>query len=364
MKVTLNDIAKKMNVNPSTVQRALNGVDGVSDKKREEIQRVAKELGYKKNINAASLKMGKQRIAVVLPDCNTSNRFYSVYLWEGIEKCLAEITTVSIDVVRLTYEISPIDQITRLEEILKGEHGEIVGIVTRGSRSSELSKCLDKFAKKNIPVVLAGADSEQTRRICCVKNYEMMAGRMAADLLLNFGTMTDQSRMIVCGNFTTLNQYNNSLGFEQQLWENNVRPNITKITSDIDSAYIKDSLNDILNSGLDVAAIYACSARSTISVCEAVHENKMADKVRIIGSDLFSESADLIRKDILNATLHNQPSAIAHQSLQVLIRYLTKEELSPPTTFEINSVIVMKSNLEYYSARDLFGNLNELTKSR
>lgn len=47
--VNMNDVAKKAGVNPSTVSRALRNDSSVSPKRREEIQRIAEDMGYRPN---------------------------------------------------------------------------------------------------------------------------------------------------------------------------------------------------------------------------------------------------------------------------------------------------------------------------
>jgi DNA-binding LacI/PurR family transcriptional regulator len=47
--VTMRDVARKAGVNPSTVSRALRDDSNVSKARREEIQRIAEEMGYRPN---------------------------------------------------------------------------------------------------------------------------------------------------------------------------------------------------------------------------------------------------------------------------------------------------------------------------
>lgn len=59
MTTTIKDIAKVLNISHSTVSRALTGSKAVSEKTKEEIFKVAKELNYIPNMNARSLKIDK-----------------------------------------------------------------------------------------------------------------------------------------------------------------------------------------------------------------------------------------------------------------------------------------------------------------
>lgn len=65
---TIKDIAKALNVSISTVSRALRDTYDVSQKTRDDVLRVAKELNYKPNYNATALAQGRtQNIGVIVP---------------------------------------------------------------------------------------------------------------------------------------------------------------------------------------------------------------------------------------------------------------------------------------------------------
>ena len=45
-KVTIHDIAQRLNVTASTVSRALNGSSRISDRTKKAVQKIASELNY------------------------------------------------------------------------------------------------------------------------------------------------------------------------------------------------------------------------------------------------------------------------------------------------------------------------------
>jgi LacI family transcriptional regulator len=93
MPVTLKDIAERVGKSVPTVSRALAGFDDISPKTRQEVQRVALEMGYEPNTTARNLQ--KQRtdtIALILPSTNLlrfSDPFFSEFL-SGIVEQAAE----------------------------------------------------------------------------------------------------------------------------------------------------------------------------------------------------------------------------------------------------------------------------------
>lgn len=90
MPITLKDIAERVNKSVPTVSRALAGFEDISPKTREEVQRVALEMGYEPNITARNLQ--KQRtdtIALILPTPDAlqfSDPFFSEFLSGIVEQ--------------------------------------------------------------------------------------------------------------------------------------------------------------------------------------------------------------------------------------------------------------------------------------
>ncbi|WP_299432208.1 LacI family DNA-binding transcriptional regulator [uncultured Maribacter sp.] len=82
--ITIHDIAKTLEIDSSTVSRALNNSDRVSLKTKKKILDKANELGYQRNLLASNLRKNKTNtIGVVVP--RISRHFFSSAI-SGIEK--------------------------------------------------------------------------------------------------------------------------------------------------------------------------------------------------------------------------------------------------------------------------------------
>ena len=88
-KVTIYDLAKRLDISPATVSRSLNDHPSISKKTKEKVLSVAKELGYRTNKFAANLSKQKSNtIGVIVPKLNSN--FMSTVL-SGIEKVANDI---------------------------------------------------------------------------------------------------------------------------------------------------------------------------------------------------------------------------------------------------------------------------------
>ena len=83
-RITIKDIAKKLNINPSTVSRALRNHPDVSDQLKENIKTLADELGYRPNHMAVHLRSGKSlTIGLIIPEI-------SMFFFPSVVKAVEE----------------------------------------------------------------------------------------------------------------------------------------------------------------------------------------------------------------------------------------------------------------------------------
>ena len=89
--VRLSDIAERLNISTVTVSKALSGKDGVGDDLREQIKKLATEMGYKFKSTAATGAGSTGNIGIVIP-----SRFFSPdasfywYLFNHLSKALLD----------------------------------------------------------------------------------------------------------------------------------------------------------------------------------------------------------------------------------------------------------------------------------
>ena len=82
--ITIKDIARALNISPSTVSRALKNHPDISQDTKDSVNKYAKDFNYKPNTLALSLRMSKNNtIGVIVPEIN--NYFFSSVL-AGIEE--------------------------------------------------------------------------------------------------------------------------------------------------------------------------------------------------------------------------------------------------------------------------------------
>ena len=85
-KTTIIDIARELDISPSTVSRALNGIGRMNDETRRQILNLAKQWGYHPNPHAQRLKKAKtSTIGLIIPEL--THHFYSQII-KGVDAVL------------------------------------------------------------------------------------------------------------------------------------------------------------------------------------------------------------------------------------------------------------------------------------
>ncbi len=144
-KVTINDIARKLNVTPATISRALSNHPGISVQTKEAVKKIAAQLNYKKNTIAASLKSGKTNvIGVIIPSAEI-NFFGSVV--HGIES-IANLNGYNVLIYQSNEDMN--HEAKGIETFLSARVDGI--LVSIAKNTVDFSHFLDVKAR-NIPLV-------------------------------------------------------------------------------------------------------------------------------------------------------------------------------------------------------------------
>ena len=175
-RVTVKDIASKMGISLSTVNKALTGKPGVSEERRAEVIAVAKEMGYVVNHVAQSLSRKPIHIGIVIP-ADWQQYFASVEY--GMQTQLNKLIPSNVHGTLL--HINSTQDIPAAFDRLYREN---VDIILYCPSLYQLPEDFNsRIAGKNIPIFVVGNDCEGLENVCTVSVDAALAGSMAADFL-------------------------------------------------------------------------------------------------------------------------------------------------------------------------------------
>lgn len=144
-KPTIHEIAKELNINSSTVSRALNNSSRVTQKTKEKVLAKARELGYQRNLLASNLRRSRSNtIGVVIP--RISRHFFSSTI-AGIEEAAF---SAGFNVI-ICQSLEELDREQRIVKNLIANR--VDGILISVSMETTSSKHLEYFRDNGIPLV-------------------------------------------------------------------------------------------------------------------------------------------------------------------------------------------------------------------
>ncbi|MBO0424228.1 LacI family DNA-binding transcriptional regulator [Enterococcus plantarum] len=338
MKIRMKDIAKMANVSEAAVSLVLNDKPSrISEKKKQEIKAIAKELNYVPNIAAQSLaKKASQTIGVVIPDIE--NPFFSKLckqLEEGF-RTLGYLTIIVNSNDDFTVEKNLIQMLLN-----RGVDGLIIAL---SNASFSFKAEQEQFLKEiDAPFVLVDRHVSFTG-VNQVYFDSEAGGKLSAEYLLKNG---HRNIAFMTGDFKVPSTLDRLNGYKQALESYGVKVKEEYI---IETGYR-------FNCGMekakelfaltDVTAVLTSNDMVAFGVLKQALRNgkTIPDDLSIIGYDRL-ELADIL--GISLATVEQNSLALTEQAVGLLKNILTSRKVKTetiilkPTLFKGESVKNLK----------------------
>lgn len=344
-RTTITDIAKRAGVSIGTVHCALNGKPGVSERTRLRIAELAKQMDYRPNAVAASLKRKTIRIAAAFPGPTEESRYYFSFIWQGLRDSIRARSDYNVGLVEVPFYIGANSQANELSALLETE--QIDGLITTGYTDMRGMTAVQGFVQKGVPVVLVGDDNPSSGRLFCVQPDYRIIGRTLAELLSR-QVPEDGGVLISAGDVTVPSHYLILQGFDAFLSENGCKNPVYKVHEGGGRKMAYEHLVRELKNRDDLACCWSVNARGSVLLGEALVETGRAGELAAVGSDLFEENVRFLRDGVFTNLLYKNPYAQAYTAVKHLAEYLIKDERPPQDVICIGSEIIFRSSLPMY----------------
>lgn len=209
-KITIYDIAKKLNITAATVSRALNNNPKISEKTRQLVLDTAREMNYKQNKLALALKSGKSyNVGVIVPRMNRN--FFSTVI-NGIED---ELYPHGYHVIICqTYDLKE-REIDNINTLL---NAQVDGIFMSISNAMTEKSHLERIIAKNVPLIFFDRKKDMPG-VSSVTINDFLGGYIATEHLIKTGCKT----IVHLAGDRSLEIYKNRCeGYKQALKDNHL----------------------------------------------------------------------------------------------------------------------------------------------
>lgn len=249
-KVRLSDIAEKLNISTVTVSKALSDKEGVGTDLREQIKRLADEMGYKFKENSTSTEnfSGTGNIGILIPSRFFSpNSSYYWYLFNHLSKTLLENNYYSI-MELLSDEDEAALKIPRMVNDSK-----IDGLIILGQTTDEYIEKINSIFSNFILLDFYSGN----------KNYDSVSNDdfHCSYLITKYLIKNGHKNIRFVGNFgATTSITDRFMGFQKAMFENGLSASLDKIINDRDSKGNKINLELPLN---NMPTAFVCNCDET-----------------------------------------------------------------------------------------------------
>lgn len=315
-KITIKDVANKLNVTTSTVSRALNDHHSISDKTKILVRKTAEELNYSPNKVAASLRSGKgNSIGVIVPKIDSN----------FMSSCISGIESVAypagynliICQSNETYK----REIHNIQTLIDSQ---VSGILMSLSNETKDSNHLQKIIDKNTPLVMFDRIADDLD-VDFVVNDDYTATKKTIKHLVNQG----YKKIAYIGAASHIYVYKNRLnGYLDSLKEFNLESNdawiVTNINSQEEAFEVTKKMFKSKDKNNCPDAFFCTSDINALGTMLALEEMglKIPEDVGVIGyaNDQFSR---IIKPSL--SSIEQHPKDLGENSAKILLDLLKQK---------------------------------------
>jgi DNA-binding LacI/PurR family transcriptional regulator len=314
--VTMSDIAKKAGISSATVSRVMNRKDSaipISKKTRENVLAIAKEMGYRPNLFARSLRTQKSfLVGVVLWDL--TDPFFSEIL-RGIEQVLEQR---GYNLLLTTAEGNRERERVCLEKL---RNTIVDGILIVGGPKSCCDSEIAELGVDTRGVVLIGTRAESTD-LSSVTVDNVSGGFIGAEYLVKL----NRSRIIyIAGKEKTIDMEDRLVGVRKAVEKYGFQERlaVVEVGPGEEEGYV--ATQKILNTTELPLSIFGVNDLTALGIIRAVKDRKLKipEDVAVLGFDDLSIASFL---DPRLSTVHQPRLQMGRSGSELLVQLITRKE--------------------------------------
>jgi LacI family transcriptional regulator len=342
--IRVTDIAKALNLSRSTIDRVLNERGNVATETRERVLKYVKELGYKPNRAAKHLAKRtncKIGVSYYLP------KAFAAQIRQGINTVYEELRNYGLNVL-LREANSPEEQVSQI----KGLAGNIDGLVLAAWQPYLLRDLINDFIEDGIPVVTFNRDLPDSKRLFYFGCNYYESGRVCGGII---NKITPKSgKIAIIGDDEEVYAKDRIEGFKKVL-VNNSNFEIIGPYKICEEFEVEGSINEkvmvdiqkIVRDNPDLVALYVVN-QTLYAAGKAIELLGKQGEIKLVGFDLYEQTVSLIKKDIIQAVVCQEPFNQGYYPIKILFGLIADGKQIKKTKFITRLEIVMKENLRYY----------------
>lgn len=319
---TIREIAELAGVSRGTVDRVLNNRGSVNEETAEKIRAIIRQLDYKPNRAGIALAAQKKKYLIGVILFSRKNPFFD-YVMQGFSDKAEELSLYGCEITVKRVAYHPKAQLSAIRACLKEG---IQGLIITPYNGDEIREELNKLIRSGIPVITVNSDAEGVRRLAYVGSDYYNSGK-AAGALMKLITSGPVRLGIINGDNNILCHIQRVSGFVDKLSDDTRFKVVCQGESLDDDKTAYELISRMLYSHPDVNAFYFTAA-GVYGGCRAIAELAPEKDIKVITFDEVPSTVEMMQKNIITATICQEPYWQGSKSLEVMFSFLSDKEAS------------------------------------
>ena len=340
----VKEIARRAQVSIGTVDRVIHNRNGVSEKTREKINGIIKELNYQPNILASRLASRKvYEIAVLIPKTSEETDFWEAPL-KGIQRADTEVRKYGISIQVFFFDLKDKNSFTKQARAVlkKRPHGILLSPLFNQEAAGFAQSCIDN----NIPVVLIDTPLPNGKGLCYI-GPDMFYSAYQAAQLIDIGTWKDGEILFLNISEAGLDPQIEK-GFDSYFSDNGKQQKILKLNiNQTDFRSIERHLTATLLKHKEIVSIFVTNSR--VSAVASYLEKRGMEDTFLVGYDILKANLKYLEKGIIDFLISHKPEEQGYRAIIAIYQTLvlgsgTEEKTLMPID------IITRYNYKFYSS--------------
>ena len=314
-RTTLKDIGNVLNISPAAVSKAMHDDSRISEKTKEAVKRVAKELDYQPNHLASALRKGKSNLVGVIVPRTNSNFFSSV-----IEQMEAVLNKAGYNIIITQSNESFEKECKNIDTLL---YTQVDGIIASMANETVDLSHFEKIKSNGIPLILFDR-GENDLNVDYVGINDYDSSHMIVKHLVEKGC----KRIAHIGGYRRTRIFNNRIkGYVDALKKHKLPIDDSLI---IESSLTLDDgrreMQQLLKLKNRPDAVYVASDYAALGALQVLNENNInvPNDIRLVGfgNEPFTS---LVSPSISSVAQHSKD--IGRLAAETFLKYTSEEEV-------------------------------------
>ncbi len=321
--ITIRKLAHLAGVSRGTVDRVLNDRGGVDKEVAQRIRDLVEAHGYKPNRAAKALANRKKSYVIGVISASIDNLFFHDVV-AGIKSAEGEIMDSGISLLyRETIKFSVENQLQSLDEMLAAN---VDALAINPVNDETVVAKLQEFNTRNIPIVTFNSDIEGVEKLTYIGCDYRKSGSIGGGLI-GLVCREETHVAIVTGSMKSLGHSQRVEGFKDTLREFYPEIHIGPIVETYDDEFISyREMSRLLSSSPEINAFFFAAAGKEGGI-RAIGEHREWENTRIVTVDIDPFTRECLKKNIVSATVCQQPFLQGYLPIRQLANHLLYNEM-------------------------------------